>query len=204
MADTETLEKFEERIASKKKAQGRLHAELAEMYKSRADRSLFFADDYDLAIEEYRKSIRIDPDEPEYYARLGIIFCKKNLLIEAIDNLKKAIALNENERRYRLYFAKALTKWGSKNDDAEFHVTLGDVCLCLDLLELAQKEYARSIQLAPLELSYREKYFQVTQEIGKRTGKSRSDENHCEECGRALLPWEFSVCDICFSHNDEL
>jgi tetratricopeptide (TPR) repeat protein len=205
MDDTKvTSARIDEQVAAKKKSQGSFHAELAEMYKSRADRSRIFTSDYDLAIDEYKKSIRIDPDEPEYYARLAIILCKKNLLIEAIDNLKKAIALNKNERRYQVYFAMALTKWGVKSDSAEFHVMLGNVCKDLDLLELAQKEYAKSIQLAPREPGNRDKYFAVSREIGKRTGKPKSGENHCEECGRELLPWEFSVCDICFSNNDEL
>ena len=56
---------------------------------------------YDLASENYKKVIEIDPSNGSYYAKLGKIYKDQNKYDLAIENYKKAIELNPNDVIYQ-------------------------------------------------------------------------------------------------------
>ena len=67
---------------------------------------------FDEAIENYQKSIEINPKYAQAYNNLGIVFHKKNKIEEAIENYKKAINLKNN-------FPEAFNNLGSAVRDSQ-------------------------------------------------------------------------------------
>ena len=72
---------------------------------------------YDKAIEQFRKTLELDPNYPQARYWLGLAYMQKGMYEEAISEHKKAIALDNTSRRVaQLGYAYAVA---GKRDEAQ-------------------------------------------------------------------------------------
>ena len=85
--------------------------------------------DLDDAIEEYERSLRLNPDYPEAHYNLGGALLQKGQIDEAMEHSRKALQLQPN--------------------DSDAHVVLGNVLMAKRDIDGAINEYARALALRP-------------------------------------------------------
>jgi tetratricopeptide (TPR) repeat protein len=84
---------------------------------------------FDLAVEEFRKVISLNPAFPNAHRMLGVIFEREKNYIEAIEHFKSEVEINPNSSDNHYNLAVALAKNGQVNN--------------------AIKEYRKALQLEP-------------------------------------------------------
>ena len=155
----------------------------------------FWARQYDQAIEQFKKTLEIDPNFPPPHEDLAVTYGMKGRYEEAIPEMNKAIALNGRLPHYVAVLGSIHGKSGNK----------GEALKMLDELHLRAKTEVVSpydLALVYASLGDKEKTFEMLEEAvrkraigtnaGLRLGPSwdglRSDPRFADLMRRAELP----------------
>ena len=100
---------------------------------------LYYAGEYDQAIEQCQKTLEIDPASPQAHRHLGQVYIQKRLYPEAVSELRKAVELSPGSTEALVELGYA---WGisGKKDEARH--------LLLELQDPSQHRYISSYHLA--------------------------------------------------------
>ncbi len=103
----------------------------------------FFADgDYDQAIDEYNKAIKIDPNHINSHLNLGEAYYQKGMYEEAKGEYKFVLSLNNMHIKAHYNLGRTLAQEGKKEEAKEHYEFLKSVKsnLADKLLEFIEKE----------------------------------------------------------------
>jgi tetratricopeptide (TPR) repeat protein len=101
----------------------------------------YFARNYDLAIDQEKRTLELEPSFPKAHQLLGLAYEQKGMLPEAVHEFETAVALDANPS-YSLGLARAYALTGQKQKSAEI-LTSG----------APQQHYAHAYQLALVYLA---------------------------------------------------
>lgn len=73
-----------------------------------------FQQDFEQAIDHFKKAIAVEPANASFYYRLSITYARSNKLMEAIEQAEKALSLDEENVSFKYYLDALYSRYLSQ------------------------------------------------------------------------------------------